>query len=31
MTPEQIQNKPFFYKPFYIPPQAALFAQRARR
>ena len=31
MTPEQIQNKPFFYKPFYIPPKADLFAQRALR
>ena len=31
MTPEQIQSKPFFYKPFYIPPKADLFAQRALR
>ena len=31
MTPEQIQNKPFFYKPFYIPPKADIFAQRAIR
>ena len=31
MTPEQIQNKPFFYKPFYIPPKADIFAQRAAR
>lgn len=30
-TPEQIQNKPFFYKPFFIPPKKNLFAERALR
>lgn len=30
-TPEQIQNKPFFYKPFFIPPKNNVFAERAVR
>lgn len=30
-TPEQIQNKPFFYKPFFIPPKNTIFADRAIR
>lgn len=30
-TPEQIQNKPFFYKPFFIAPQHTVFAERAIR
>lgn len=30
-TPEQIQNKPFFYKPFFIPPKSTIFAERATR
>ncbi len=30
-TPEQIQSKPFFYKPFFIPPKADVFAERAIR
>lgn len=30
-TPEQIKNKPFFYKPFFIPPERDVFARRAIR
>lgn len=30
-TPEEIKNKPFFYKPFFIEPKANLFAERAIR
>lgn len=30
-TPEEIQNKPFFYKPFFIAPKNNVFAERAIR
>ena len=30
-TPEQIKNKPFFYKPFFSPPERDVFARRAIR
>lgn len=30
-TPEEIQNKPFFYKPFFIAPKSNIFAERAIR
>ncbi|XXQ67494.1 formate dehydrogenase accessory protein FdhE [Neisseriaceae bacterium B1] len=30
-TPEEIQNRPFFYKPFFIEPKNNIFAERAIR
>ncbi|MDK4680257.1 formate dehydrogenase accessory protein FdhE [Kingella negevensis] len=30
-TPKQIKNKPFFYKPFFIPPKNNIFVDRAIR